>query len=138
MAGRILPEGRAACTEIASALKVAFATRSSLDAYRYCDIDRSAQHPARCRQSVGEVDKNMENVTPGAVSLGLFIRAALVLLLIPGPAVSLGVQLSAAGSLALSVFLGFTRQRSYMSPQPPWDCHPCLPRRLWPSVWSST
>ncbi len=29
----------------------------------------------------------MENVTPGAVSLGLFISAALVLLLIPGPAV---------------------------------------------------
>jgi threonine/homoserine/homoserine lactone efflux protein len=32
-------------------------------------------------------DKNMEIVTPGAANLGLFISAALVLLLIPGPAV---------------------------------------------------
>jgi threonine/homoserine/homoserine lactone efflux protein len=33
------------------------------------------------------VDENVEIVTPGAANLGLFISAALVLLLVPGPAV---------------------------------------------------
>lgn len=36
---------------------------------------------------VNEVGKDMEIVTPSAANLGLFISAALVLLLIPGPAV---------------------------------------------------
>ena len=33
------------------------------------------------------MDENMEIVVPAAANLGLFISAALVLLLIPGPAV---------------------------------------------------
>jgi threonine/homoserine/homoserine lactone efflux protein len=40
---------------------------------------------AKIRQRLG--DETMEIVTPGAANLGLFISAALVLLVVPGPAV---------------------------------------------------
>jgi threonine/homoserine/homoserine lactone efflux protein len=38
-------------------------------------------------ETANEADATMEIVTPGAANLGLFVSAALVLLLVPGPAV---------------------------------------------------
>ncbi len=66
--------------------------RQALPTVRHATVGHRAQHVLLLRKQsahwrLAAADGNMEIVTPGATSLGLFISAALVLLLVPGPAV---------------------------------------------------
>ena len=82
----------------------------------------------------------MEIVIPGAANLGLFVSAALVLLLIPGPAVLYIVGRSVEqGRLAGLVSLAGIHAATlvHVAGRGAWACRHCSPRPPWRSASSN-